>query len=134
MALTDMPLFEALKGKMQWHQARQNILAENVANAETPGYRGRDLADFKFGEMVDASRSLATVRTNARHIATGNAGNGAFGGHAMSNVEITPEGNGVVLENEMMKVTENQMDYQAATSLYTRSMRMLKTALGKGGA
>jgi flagellar basal-body rod protein FlgB len=49
----------------------------------------------------------------------------------MNNFEITPEGNGVTLEDEMMKVASNQMDYQAATTLYTRSMRLIKTAIGR---
>ncbi|HTM77292.1 MAG TPA: hypothetical protein VL133_06655 [Devosia sp.] len=43
MGLLDMPVFTALTDKMKWHQARQGLLAENVANAVTPGYRGRDL-------------------------------------------------------------------------------------------
>ena len=49
----------------------------------------------------------------------------------MNDFEITPEGNGVTLEDEMMKVTSNQMDYQAVTTLYSRSLRLLKTALGR---
>jgi flagellar basal-body rod protein FlgB len=49
----------------------------------------------------------------------------------MVNFEITPKGNGITLEDEMMKVTTNMMDYQAATSLYQKSVRILKTALGK---
>ena len=49
----------------------------------------------------------------------------------MANFEITPEGNGITLEDEMMKVTTNMMDYQAATSLYQKSIRILRVALGK---
>ena len=49
----------------------------------------------------------------------------------MANFEVTPEGNGVTLEDEMMKVTTNMMDYQAATSLYQKSIKIIKTALGK---
>ena len=44
---------------------------------------------------------------------------------------MTPDGNSVSLEDQMMKVTQNQMDYQMATSLYARSLGLLKTALGK---
>jgi flagellar basal-body rod protein FlgB len=46
--------------------------------------------------------------------------------------EMRPTGNSVNLEQEMMKVASNQMEYQAVTALYTRSLGLLKTALGKG--
>ncbi|MNR65174.1 flagellar basal body rod protein FlgB [compost metagenome] len=49
----------------------------------------------------------------------------------MANFEVTPEGNGVTLEDEMMKVTTNMMDYQAATTLYQKSIKILKTAMGR---
>ncbi len=133
MGITDLPIFAALKGKMNWHQARQKLLAENVANAETPGYRGRDLAKYSFEDMVAKSSSSAvvTTATNAKHIAINNAGNTQFGLRDMNSFEVTPEGNGVVLEDEMMKVSTNQMDYQAATSLYTRSLKLIRTAIGR---
>ncbi len=135
MGITNLPIFEALKSKMNWHQARQKLLAENVANAETPGYRARDLADFSFETALTAqsTRSVATVTTNARHFSVGNTGDQGLGARATSNFEVTPEGNGVVLEEEMMKVASNQMDYQAATSLYSRSLQLVRTALGRPG-
>jgi flagellar basal-body rod protein FlgB len=46
--------------------------------------------------------------------------------------EIRPAGNSVGLEEQMIKVTSNQMDYQAATALYSRSRALIKTALGRG--
>ena len=52
-------------------------------------------------------------------------------GGDLRSFEITPEGNGVTLEDEMMKVTANQIDYQAVTSLYTKSLQLIKTALGR---
>ena len=55
----------------------------------------------------------------------------ALGAQRMANFEITPEGNGVTLEDEMMKVTTNLMDYQAATSLYQKSIKILRTAMGR---
>lgn len=135
MGIADLPIFEALKGKMNWHQARQKLLAENVANAETPDYRARDLQDYTFEAMMtgQSTRSVATVTTNPRHIAIANTGSDGFGAPSVGSVEITPDGNGVVLEDEMMKVAANQMDYQAATSLYTRSLGLLRTALGRSG-
>ncbi|MGV3491942.1 MAG: flagellar basal body rod protein FlgB [Devosia sp.] len=126
-------LLDALGDKMRWHQARQTLLAENVANADTPGYRGRDLKAFSFEDTMRSQVAMSTTTTQAGHIsiaATGGDPNG-FGVRAMNSFEITPEGNGVTLEDEMMKVASNQMDYQSITALYTRSLNMIKTALGK---
>jgi len=130
----ELPVFTALSEKMRWHEARQKLLAENVANAETPNYRGRDLREFDFAEHM-ANQPLGGVSTsvtNVRHIAAaGSSGDGGFSASQANSFEITPEGNQVSLEDEMLKVTANGMDYQAATSLYTRSMKVLRTALGR---
>ena len=133
MGLTNIPLFSALTEKIKWHQARQGLLAENVANAETPGYRGRDLKSFGFEEHM---RNLSVARiettvTNPGHISISGAEADGFGARRINSFEVTPEGNGVTLEDEMMKVTANQIDYQTVTSLYTKSLRLIKTALGR---
>ena len=128
-----LPLLSALAEKMKWHQARQGLLAENVANAETPGYQGRDLKAFGFEQHM---RSLSTAKietasTQPMHITVEGSGADGFGPRRMNSFEVTPEGNGVTLEDEMMKVASNQLDYQTITAVYTRSLRLLKTALGK---
>ena len=128
-----LPLLSALTEKMKWHQARQSVLAENVANAETPGYRGRDLKAFGFEEHVKnlSTAKIATLATQPTHITVSGTGADGFGARDMNNFEITPEGNGVTLEDEMMKVTSNQLDYQTITAVYTRSLRIIKSALGR---
>ena len=133
MGLMNMPVFTALTDKMRWHQARQGLLAENVANAETPGFRGRDLAQYDFADRSSgfSSASVTTSATQPMHFSVSSSEGSAFGAQRMANFEITPEGNGVTLEDEMMKVTTNLMDYQAATGLYTKSIKILKTALGR---
>jgi flagellar basal-body rod protein FlgB len=137
MGLTNIPLFAALTEKMKWHQTRQGLLAENVANAETPGYRGRDLKAFGFEEHMrnlTGGGVVMTAVTAPGHIEAGTSMvGGSFVTRTSNSFEITPEGNGVTLEDEMMKVTSNQMDYQMVTSLYTRSVRLLRTALGRQG-
>lgn len=132
MGISDLSVFQALKTKMQWHQERQRVLSENVANSDTPGFVARDL---KAPEFSDPGRRLGVARvsqavTRAGHMQAPN--DGGFGKGAKSaGFEITPDGNSVVLEEQMMKVTANQMDYQAATTLYSRGLDLLKTAIGK---
>jgi len=128
-----LSLLDALTEKMKWHQTRQQLLAENVANAETPGYRGRDLKAFSAEPSMRplSTASVTTIATQPNHIVAASSSSVAFGAQAMNDFEVTPEGNGVTLEDEMMKVTSNQMDYQAVTTLYSRSLKILKTALGR---
>jgi len=128
-----MKLLSALTEKMKWHQARQSLLAENVANADTPGFKGRDLKAFGFTEHMQnlSTAKIETVATQPTHISVQGTGADGFGARRLNNFEITPEGNGVTLEDEMMKVASNQMDYQTITAVYTRSLRILKSALGR---
>lgn len=133
MGLAQIPLLQALTSKMHWHQSRQSILAENVANAETPGYKARDLKAYSFADhLADASSAeLVADLTNPGHIAVSSGDGDGFAAVRAGDFEVTPEGNAVTLEDEMMKISANQMDYQAITTLYTRSLRMIRTALGR---
>jgi flagellar basal-body rod protein FlgB len=133
MGVVNIPLFSALAEKMKWHQTRQGLLAENVANAQTPGYRGRDLAAFGFSEHMRnlGTSKIAAAVTAPGHMAAMGTDADGFGARTINSFEVTPSGNGVTLEDEVMKVAGNQMDYQMVTSLYTRSMRLIRVALGK---
>ena len=128
-----MQLLTALTEKMRWHQTRQTLLAENVANAETPGYRGRDLKAFSIEDRMPSmsTATMATATTQPAHISVTGTGTGSFATRELNNFELTPEGNGITLEDEMMKVAGNQVDYQTITALYTRSLKLIRTALGK---
>jgi flagellar basal-body rod protein FlgB len=135
MAINDLPILSALRTKMQWHQARQRVLAENISNANTPNFKPSDLVVPKFdnkGSSVEgAMGSLAMMRTSASHIGVSGGGQSFDADGGRSGFLTRPAGNAVNLEDQMMKVSANQMDYAAATSLYTRSLGMLKTAIGK---
>ena len=130
----DLKLVGFLKAKMQWHQARQRVLAENVANADTPGYRAGDLEPLRFAPQLrtTAAPGVSAVTTHASHVTAALPGASAgFETKKADGWEITPEGNAVVLEEQMIKVTENQFDYRLASTLYSRSLGLLKTALGR---
>ena len=133
MAITDLPLFSMLRTRMQWHQERQRVLAENVANSDTPNFKPRDLVEPKFdasGGPGGAMGTLPMLRTSATHISASGAPE-TFDQNRKTGFETRPAGNAVNLEDEMLKVSTNQMDYAAVTSLYTRSLHLLKTAIGK---
>lgn len=124
-------MFRALKSKMHWHQSRQGVLSENVANADTPGYRARDMKPFDVDKLDNTgSAGLSTAITQKNHLA-GFMTASSNKNTKVDSFEITPDGNSVSLEEQMMMVTANQMDYQAATSLYTKSIGLIRIALGK---
>ena len=52
MGIVDIPIFSMLRSRMEWHQERQRVLAENVANADTPNYRPLDLAPPNFQQAL----------------------------------------------------------------------------------
>ena len=135
LAIGDLKLFEMLRSKMHWHQTRQRVLAENIANADSPDYNAKDLAPIDFGSIlkIDRAGGLQTRQTNQKHL-QGKAifPDGNLVGKNVDGFEVTPSGNNVNLEEQMMKVTANQMDYQAVASLYSKGLGMIRTAVRKG--
>jgi len=129
MAISDIPIFSMLRTRMQWHQERQRILADNVANSDTPNFRPRDLVAPKFDAMATASAAPVLVRTDPGHQA--GAESAALFARSDSGFRIRPAGNAVNLEDEMTKVASNQMDFQAVSTLYNKSLGLLKIAVGK---
>jgi flagellar basal-body rod protein FlgB len=135
MAISDIPILSMLRTRMDWTQQRQRVLAENVANVDTPRYRARELETLKFDEpnqiAPTAVSAVSLVRTESAHIGGVGTSDSGFRAQTKNSYEVRPTGNAVIVEEEMMKVAANQMDYQAATALYTRGLNLLKTALGK---
>ncbi|MDH6261015.1 flagellar basal body rod protein FlgB [Bradyrhizobium sp. BR13661] len=134
MSINDLPVLSALRTKMQWHQERQRVLSENVSNSDTPNFRPRELVEPKFdktGATTGSMGTLAMTVTSASHM-TPPGGASSFDQNKNAGFETRPAGNAVNLEEEMMKSANNQMDYAAVTSLYSKSLHLLKTAIGKG--
>ncbi|WP_022720246.1 flagellar basal body rod protein FlgB [Rhodopseudomonas sp. B29] len=135
MSITDLPALAALRTKMEWHQERQKVLAENVSNSDTPNFRPRDLVAPTFDRNGNPATgatggTLAMMRTSASHL-TAPGGSSSFAVDGKAGFQTRPAGNAVNLEDEMLKVSANQMDYAAVTSLYSRSLGLIKTAIGK---
>ena len=131
MNLPDMPIFSMLRDRMTWLHQRQDLLSQNVANADTPGYVARDLTPLNFDDtmrIMTSGGSLLT--TNARHIALSSQTASAFEDRAAPDTESSPNGNAVSLEMEMIKVSDTQAQFQAASNLYAKAMTMMKTAIG----
>lgn len=128
MGITDIPILSMLRSRMEWHQERQRVLAENVANADTPNYRPLDLAPPNFQEAL-STPPVGLARDNPMHIAE-SGGNSGFAAQNEPHYEVRPGGNAVNHEDEMMRVASNQMDFDAVANLYSRSLALIKLAAG----
>src|SRR5215510_11294632 len=102
MPISDMPIFSMLRTKMHWHQERQRLLAENVANADTPKFAPRDLVPLNFDQTRAPTGSLALARTDPGHIGdSAGGGSSRFRFDRKFDFESRPSGNAVGLEDEM---------------------------------
>lgn len=131
MDLTKLPLFETMRQRMSYLSARQGVLAENVANANTPGYKAKDVEEPDFAAMAEGAGGAETLTvTNPMHISSAGTPEGEFRTKVMPDSESTPNGNSVVLEDQMMKVSSTQMDYATVTQLYRKALSMIRLAAG----
>jgi flagellar basal-body rod protein FlgB len=130
MAISSIPLFALLTDRMSWLSARQSVLAENVANAETPEYKAQDLKPMDFESLIPASVPAPTLAmTNPRHLALPTENTG-FEVVDAAGEDGSPRGPAVSLEEEMIKLSDTQIQYQTATNLYQKAVGMFRTALG----
>ncbi len=136
--LDDIPLFAMLKGRLGYMNARQRVIAENVANADTAGFTPRDIKPASFEQAMRAAAAggsagpTALARTQSSHMAR--PGQGPGGTSAAFKAEKTPDsetrldGNSVVLEEQMLKMAESRMAYDAAIGFYQKSLNLLRMA------
>jgi flagellar basal-body rod protein FlgB len=118
---------------MKWLSERQEVLAQNIANANTPDYAPQDLKPMPFREMMQRLSPVNPERTEPLHMAGTVVRRAApFGADEQrKRYEMAPDGNSVVIEEQVIKVAETQMDYQLITNLYRKHVDMIKTAIGR---
>lgn len=125
-------LFGAIKQRLGWLGQRQEVLARNIANSDTPGYRPRDLKPLAFSRLVaEPRRAVGMVATDASHLSGRRRDLAAFASRRdRAPYETAPAGNAVVLEEQMAKVNETTVTHQLATGLYRKHLAMIRTASG----
>ena len=128
MDLTSTDLFSLAEQRLDWVNRRQELLAQNVANANTPGYEARDLKPF--ASFLD-HKVVPLAATNPLHLAAlSDPAEQAQGGIV---TERAPDGNAVSLDSELTKLADTGNMHELATNLYTKYLGMFRLALGKGG-
>jgi len=132
MDLANIPLFQMLRSRLSYLSERQRVIAENVANASTPGYAPRDLKPFSFQAQMQAQAAAGAspmAVTQPGHMLPPHAKASApVAPTVAKDSETTLDGNSVVLEEEMLKMSQARMDYDAAISFYEKSLALIRLA------
>jgi flagellar basal-body rod protein FlgB len=118
--------FDIAARRLAYIDQRQRVLAQNIANADTPDYHARDLSPF---ETALTSAAVTPGQTNAAHLAgTLQAANLIL----QPATEIAPDGNSVSIESQLTKVADDENSAALVGNLWKTTMGMYLTALGHG--
>lgn len=122
-------LFRLAERRLEWLDQRQRVLAQNIANADTPGYAPRDLPAFEAALRRHASQPAAT---GPGHLS------GARPGQAAARIdrsrhETTLDGNRVSLDDQLMKVSDTEIHQGLTSTLYRKYLGLFRIALGRPG-
>lgn len=139
MEPSDLSVFQRLNARMRWLTKRQAVLAQNVANVDTPGYRSRDVKPPTFDEAMARSAPSSKARPPSAPVQPAHVkitprlapeGTKEF----RQRQEATISGNTVDLEHELKKSADAALEYQTMSQLYRKHMEMLRMAVQSNGA
>lgn len=119
-------MFALAERRLTWLDQRQAVLAQNIANADSPGYAARDLVPFG----THLARTLDAARTSPAHLA-GQGGSGERARVERIAAERTPDGNAVQLEDQMLKVADTDAAQLLVTGLVRKYANLFRAALGR---
>ena len=134
MNLAEIPLFAMLRGRLGYLSEQQKVIAQNVANADTAHYAAQDLKGFSFDakmQMQQAGSAGVMAVTQPGHMQPKSQRSGLGAQYKATKTpdsETTLNGNSVVLEEEMIKMSDARMNYDAAISFYQKSLNLLRMA------
>ncbi len=118
-----------LAGSLSSHTAyRHNVIAENIANSDTPGYKARDVSDFSKSIEPRFSEDLRTTR--ARHMVSSDV-RATLKSYPDSFQTTSPNGNSVSIETEMLRMAVNRQDFDRALTTYKSALSILRTSVGR---
>lgn len=130
--MTHTTLDTMMKRHMKYMSQRQGVLAQNMANIDTPSYKARDLKKLDFAKMADAESTRLQMRaTSPKHL----SGTLGVGGEVATvkdkdTFEISPTQNNVVLEDQMAKVSDTGAQFQLSSSMMRKFTQLYRSAVG----
>ncbi len=134
MSTQEIGLFKAIGAKLDYLGQRHKVIAQNIANADTPGYKPKDLTPVDFGSVlngISGNMNVQPAQTDPKHIGTAAGGIGTPHDRKQKTFyEVAPVGNAVVMEEQLFNAGRNVMDYNLMLNLYQKQIGMMKIALG----
>ena len=133
MELEKLSLFTVVKKRLAWLGRRQEIIAQNIANADTPGYRARDLKPLQFRDLIGSRNTGVGMKvTQANHLRGIAKRASEFSeGEIRKPFETSPSGNSVILEEQMAKMNETSIGHKLTTELYKKHLNLFRMAIGR---
>ena len=126
---TNLNVFKMAEAMAVHAGQRQAIIAQNVANADTPGYQARDLISFVDSFQQQNSRDFMQA-SRASHLNTGSVEGDELNGSKM-NLGSDPNGNSVSIEQEMLRAVDAKRQHDRAIAIYKSSLKIIRTSLGR---
>lgn len=136
MATQSLGLFQAIGAKLNYDNQRERVLSQNIANANTPAYKPKDLEKVDFGSIMQGlTGDTATIQptmTNPMHLSPNPLPDQAASRESKKTYDVSPTGNAVVMEEQMVKSAETMTDYNLMTAIYQKQVSMMHISLGLG--
>ena len=126
----DLTLFAMAQKSMDYLARRQAVLSENIANANSPHYKVKDLAPLSFKDVLQPpAATVRAVVTNPMHVSPEVEPTRFEEIKEQKPQESKPDGNQVQIEDQMQKIGDVKGNYEIAVNLMMKQIAMLKTAL-----
>ncbi len=138
MTLSDIPLLNAITTRMNFLTRKQRVIAMNIANADTPDYKARAVKEPDFQNLLNAkssssrsSSSYNLATTHPNHMEASGGTSREQGSEVRDVTDVGPNGNSVVLEEQVMEMANTQMEYGLFVNLYRKHLALMKTSIGR---
>jgi len=132
MALMKGGILGLIGNKLSYLAQKQSVLAQNVANADTPAYKAKMLKPFDSYMKMEMTGTMEAIKvTDKKHIVPTSLSGVNAKSENMESFETVPTGNSVDLEQQMMEVSKTMIDYQASLAMYQKFSSLFRTAIGK---
>ncbi len=119
-------IFQLAERRLAWLSQRQDVLAQNVANANTPGYQAKDVTPF--AALIDQHTRVSMARSVASHLGSDDP---TAALQTPPSRERSPDGNAVALETELSKVADTASSQELVSNLYRKYNSLFRIALGR---
>ncbi len=127
MDFSSLNLLSGLTERMRFLSNRSNVIAQNIANADTPGYRAKEISPPDFEALVEHTQAMRV--NDSRHQAGYASLTSSNNRIKTSSQSASLDGNSVSIETETMKLSQTRMEYGLASTVYRKGLDMLRLAI-----